>query len=46
MRRYLPLILAAALVVGGLALLSIPVGLMGAGVAIGGGWYLAQEVDE
>lgn len=46
MRRYVPLYLAAALIVAGLALLSIPVGLMGAGAAIAGGWYLAQEVDE
>lgn len=46
MRRYVPLVVAAALVVGGLALLSVPVGLIGAGLAVGGGWFLAQEVDE
>lgn len=46
MRRYLPLLFSAALVITGLALLSVPVAVITAGVGVAGGWYLFEEVDE
>lgn len=46
MRRFYPLFIAAGLVIAGLALLSAPAALIGAGAALAGGWYLFEEVDE
>ena len=46
MIRFVPLFLAAALIVGGVALLSIPAGLMVAGVAVLLLWFVLREVPD